>query len=99
MDYWGTKLRALVILDAETKVDLLKQYEKKYNAKTELFRDLAISADRMGVMADVVNASLKAYPNYRSLTSAALAGCKTVGDYIKKYCGAARIKLESGEPT
>lgn len=98
MDYLGTKLRALVILDGETRADLVRLYEKKYTAKTELYRDLGISSDRMGVMADVVNDSLTIYKNYRSLTSAALSKCNTVGDFIKKYCGAAGVKLDDGEP-
>lgn len=99
VDYQAAKLRALTILDSETEADLLAGYSTKYNAKTQLYQHLGISSSRMAVLAPDVSKDLKKFKaSSKSLTGSALSGCKAVGDFITKYCGAAGIALDPGEP-
>jgi hypothetical protein len=98
LDYQATKLRALEILDAATMAELVKLYGDKYTAKTVLFKQLGIPPERMFHLADDVNENVVRYPGHVNITGNALSTCKTVGDFITRFCQAAKVKVPNQEP-
>lgn len=97
--YVAVKTEAIQILDDNTTVALVPQYGAQYNAKTALYKGLGIGPERMWAMAPTVNKRLRRYSNFRPVTSAAMASCEQIGEFIELYCGGARASVPSGEPS
>ncbi|TWO67785.1 hypothetical protein FN976_25715 [Caenimonas sedimenti] len=98
LDYKAAKARALEILDDVTMAELVKLYGDKYNAKTVLFKQLGIPPERLFHLAEEVNDHAKANPGHVNITGNALASCKTVGDFITRFCQAANLTITPPEP-
>ena len=97
--YATLKAEAIEILDENTDLALAANYGAQYNAKTALFKVLGIGPERMWAMAPTVNKHLRKYPRFRPVTSAAMASCGKVAEFIVLYSEGANVAVPKGEPT